>query len=268
MKEKNICKIFALAILFLSIASSCAFFFSNDEIDIQNNDGMEGYYTSSLGASIKVIADKDMFTNTQSTETVTYYKVLSEDRKEHYETDYMKIQDNIPTEDEAIQIAESFIMDNGGLPKDAYLERVEQGYMEKRNYKTDELIEKRPMETRVNYERKINGYDVIGPGDSIAISIGEDGKILGYMWTWRTLEEAGEIEILSSEEAITKLENGQLMEIPISPYANPLTIEEASIAYYSEVMGEYQQYYTPVWIFSGIDANGDSLHIAVDALAR
>ena len=180
----------------------------------------------------------------------------------------MKIQENIPTEAEAINIAESFIKNNGGLPKDAYLKGVRQGYMEKRNYKTDELVEKYPMETKVDYGRKINGYEVVGPGDSITVSIGEDGKILGYMRTWRTLEEAGEIEILSSEEAITKLENGQLMEIPISPYANPLAIEEASIAYYSEVMGEYQEYYTPVWVFKGTDSNGDSVQIAVDALAR
>jgi len=268
MNEKNISKIFALAVLFLSIASAFTIVFSTDVVETQNNDDMEEYYTSALGASIAIKAKKDMFTNVQSSESVKYYRVLNEDSDLDVEADFMDPQNNIPSEKEAVVIADSYVESHGGLPKDAFVKYVEQQYMEKRNQKTGELVEKYPLVTEVNYARIVDGMEVVGPGDFIMVSIGEDGNVLCYMRTWRALQEAGEIDIIPSEQAIAKLESGQIMQKPVSPYQSPLTIDDISLGYYSEAIGEYQEFYMPVWVFSGTDTHGRSVNVVVDALAR
>lgn len=268
MKEKNICKIFALAILFLSIASVCAFLFSADVVDNQSNDDMEGYYTSALGASISIKVKKDIVSNVQSSESIKYYRVLNEDSDLDVEADFMDPQNNIPSEEEAKIIADSYVKSHGGLPEDAFIKYVEQQYLEKRNQKTGELVEKYPLVTEVNYARIVNGMEVVGLGDFIMVSIGEDGNVLCYMRTWRTLQEAGGIDIISSEQALTKLESGQIIQKPVSPYRDPLTIEEASLAYYSEAIGEYQEFYMPVWVFKGTDSKGENIEITVEATGR
>jgi len=265
---KNTSKIFALAILFLSIASAYTFIFSTDVVENQNNDNIEYYYSSALGASISIQLKKDIISNDDPSQSVPYYRVLNEDRDIKALPDFMDPQNNIPSEEEAKIIADSYVKSHGGLPEDAFIKYVEQQYLEKINQKTGELVEKYPLVTEVNYARVVNGMEVTGLGDFIMVSIGEDGNVLCYMRTWRTLQEAGEIDIISSEQALTKLESGQVIQKPVSPYRDPLTIEEVSLGYYSEAIGEYQEFYMPVWIFKGTDSKGENIKITVEALTR
>lgn len=236
---------------------------STDNLEMIDDNG--GYRNpSALGTAIS-IEKADNMLNVYSQQTVPYYRVLDEDRIVEVHPDYMDAQSNIPSEEEAKKIADSYLQSFGEIPEGLILDIIEQQYVEKVDYTSDKVVEKLPLVTEVTYGREINGFEVTGPGDFIMVSIGEDGKVLCHLKTWRTLEEVGEIEIISSEDALAKLERGEIMRKPVSPFRDPLTINEISLGYYSQPSLQYQEFYKPVWIFKGVDSFGEKLEIAVEA---
>jgi regulatory protein YycI of two-component signal transduction system YycFG len=195
-------------------------------------------------------------------DTMTYFRVLDEACAENVDSAYMMIQKNIPSTEEAHQIATAYIQDHGGLPDDAVVHDIQQQYVKKMT--NGQEVESLPVITEVTYRRELDGLPVVGPGDFILIGIGENGKVLCYLKTWRVLDEAGQTNILTVPGALTKLKQGNTIESPISSYED-VTVTEMHLGYYAKATGEKQHFYNPVWIFTGTDKFGGPVEVVVEA---
>jgi len=266
METKKKFKIFAIISLFLlaTLISTASFSIPIlDNLTRGDNNSLQG--TTALGGSRRIEIVKDIALP-EAPQTVPYYKVLDEDHEEEIDPELMTTQQNIPSEEEAMSIAEAYLQSHGGLPNDAILKDVQSQFVKK--VTNGEVVESMPLMTEVTYGRIINGMPVVGPGDTILVAIGENGKILCFLKTWRTLEEAGQTEIIEAEHACDKLKNGETIETPLSSYRNPIKINKMYLAYYSKVTGEEQTFYKPVWVFEGIEKRGGDVLMVVEASIR
>jgi len=193
---------------------------------------------------------------------VTYYKVVSEDRKFYASPKMMKPKKFVPSKDVAIKIAEEYLSKNGGLPKDAVLKMVETVTLKALNVKTGEIVAERPLCVDIKYKRVINGHPVIGPCDEIELSIGEN-EVIYFSKLWRKLEPVGAVEIISAEDALSKLKSGEIINKPMY-IQQPITVHDVKLGYYATI-GK-QDFYTPVWIFYCKDGFGNNLTLAVNAV--
>jgi regulatory protein YycI of two-component signal transduction system YycFG len=109
---------------------------------------------------------------------------------------------------------------------------------------------------------------VVGSGDTITVSLGENGEIIYFSKSWRILEEAGVMDVISGEEAIGKLKSGQVMNNPMGDISSVVEIQKAEIGYFSATPDTEQEYYEPVWIFTGVDSYGDNVISIVKGVAE
>lgn len=250
--------------VFIILTLMLSSFFSagqmNDEVDFNTEE--THHLSAILGLSDRIIVPREVISENYP-EKIAYYKVIGADFDDELSSECMSTQENIPSEEKAKIIAEEYIKANGGLPEDAIFKGVQEQYLKKKQGK--EEIEEIPLLTEVTYRREINGVPVVGPGDFILVSIGENEKVLCYIKTWKRIEKAGQMDIINVYDAIEKLENGNYMDIPLSPYDHPITINKISIGYYSQAKGIEQEFYKPVWIFNGTSSHGEEVNISIDA---
>lgn len=195
------------------------------------------------------------------------YKVISVDSISEGKPELMNIKNSIPSESEASKLAEKVLAEYGGLPHDAKLSLVEQVTIKKYNGKSGIIEEEYPQWTSVHYKQDINGLQVIGPGAGIVVNLGENGEMLGISKGWRTLEYAGEVPVISVEEAYQKLKNGEtLIVYQSSPIG--LRISDIQLGYYAEDIREDQKYYTPVWLFYAGKEGQKAFPRPVDAVKK
>jgi len=191
-----------------------------------------------------------------------YYKVIKDDRQFYVSPTMMKPKKSVPSRDIAIKIAEEYMSKNGGLPKDAVLKMVKMVTLKALNVKTGKIVAERPICVDIKYKRVINGHPVIGPGDEIDISIGEN-EVIFFSKVWRKLEPAGTVDIISAEEALDELRNGEIINKPMY-VEQPITVYDVKLGYYATI-GK-QEYYKPVWVFYCKDGFGNNLTLAVNAV--
>jgi hypothetical protein len=198
------------------------------------------------------------------------YKVLYEEREEEGSPDMMDTKDSIPSEEESLEITSQFIQKYGGLPEDAYLYDVNSLYLKQINKSSGEPVVEAeyPIMVEVTYNRRIDGMPVVGSGDTITVSLGENGEIIYFSKSWRILEEAGVMDVISGEEAIGKLKSGQVMNNPMGDISSVVEIQKAEIGYFSATPDTEQEYYEPVWIFTGVDSYGDNVISIVKGVAE
>jgi hypothetical protein len=158
----------------------------------------------------------------------------------------------------------------GQLPEDSYLSDVEVLYLKTINTSTgQDIVEKEePVLVEVSYNRQINGVPVVGPGDFITVSLGDDGEIIYFFKTWRELEIAGEVSIIDANTAIKNLQEGKTIQKPAGSERPIVEINDIKIGYFSDVTGSNQDFYKPVWIFKGIDDRGYEVVKCVDGVAK
>ncbi|MDD4497683.1 MAG: two-component system regulatory protein YycI [Methanosarcinaceae archaeon] len=243
--------------LLVIIATAGLVFISSDDIGSVSNLGQ----TEDLVINTRIPAITGQF---------PCYKVLSEDREKVSSPDIMDTKDTIPSEKESLEIASQFIEKHGGLPEDAYFYGVESLYLKQINKSGGEPVveAEHPLMVEVIYKRSINGMPVVGPGDTITISLGENGEVTSFSKSWRILEEIGTKEVISGEEAIEKLKAGQIMRNPIGENSPVVEVHKAELGYFSATPDSEQEYYEPVWIFKGVARNGDNVTRIVEGLAK
>jgi hypothetical protein len=162
----------------------------------------------------------------------------------------MVIKTAIPSEEEAISLAEKVLEQYGGLPFDAILRKAERVTMKEYNTATGVTGQEYPQWTQVIYTRQVAGLPVAGPGAEITVCLGENGEVLQFDKVWRTLQYVRDIPIISAEEAFDKLKRRELVEIPQSSM-NGLIVSDIRLGYYAEDRDHDQENYNPVWIFYG-----------------
>ena len=187
--------------------------------------------------------------------TVPDYRVVSVQKFSTGTGTSLTVKEHIPTIEEAPGLAEKALIQYGGLPVDAVLERTEQVFMKKYNLKTGTVEEQYPQYTRVAYSHYVNGSPVMGSG--IDVSLGEDGELLDISKDWSTLSYAGEVLVISANEAFEKLQARDLL-IPIQSSLNGYHITRIQSGYYVRthnpgvsMQAPAPNQCTPVWIFYG-----------------
>jgi len=195
------------------------------------------------------------------------YKVINVDSISEGKPELMIIKNSIPSESEAPKLAEKKLSEYGGLPHDAKLSLVEKVTIKKYNGKTGIIEEESPQWTSVHYKQEIYGLPVIGPGAGIVVNLGENGELLGISKGWRIVEYAGEVPVISVEEAYQKLKNGDTM---IAYQSSPigLRVSDVKMGYYAEDIREDQKYYSPVWLFYAGKEGQKAFPRPVDAVKK
>lgn len=189
-------------------------------------------------------------------ETLPYYKVIKEDKIHENVDKVITPRESLPSEEKAVKIANEFLKKRSCLPEGAYISYLDEYTIKTINENTSIVEKEAPVFVRVSYNRNLDGYPVVGPGDSMEVCIGEKEEIVYFFKTWREVEKAGEISIIDADSAIEKLKQYEVIEDLAGPEKYPIEINKIEIGYYSETTGAEQSYYKPVWIFKGKDGFG------------
>lgn len=173
-------------------------------------------------------------------------------------------KNSVTSEEDAPRVAEQVMASYGGIPSDALLVLVNTSYAKRINDDTGEILEKWPVSTTVAYHRTLKGMPIVGDGDKILIDLGENGEPLWIVKIWRTLEYTGSnVSIISPQQAIEKLQNGESMNHPLTD--QKIIITNISLGVYEKSRSDPQIFLEPVWIFSGTTTSRDRVSFYVYA---
>jgi len=156
----------------------------------------------------------------------------------------------LPSDAEAMEIAETFLSSRGLFPSGAVVSNVVADEQCEINTSTKEVSNVIKTDLQVIFDRKIDNIPVIGPGSKLKVYIGNDGEVIGFYKAWRALEPYSECKIKTPEEAFENLKAGKCR------FAGPIgfdkaIVEEISLAYYIEAADKEQDFVEPVYVFKG-----------------
>lgn len=162
----------------------------------------------------------------------------------------VKKEPKLPSDAEAMEIAETFLSSRGLLPSDAVVSNVvadEQGEI---NTSTKEVSNVIKTDLQVIFDRKIDGVPVNGPGSKLKVYIGNDGEVIGFYKAWRALEPYGKCKIKTPEEAFEDLKAGKCRFAGSIGFDKAI-VNEILLAYYIEAADKEQDFVEPVYVFKG-----------------
>lgn len=195
--------------------------------------------------------------------TVPLYRIVSVDQYSSGTGTALMVKKEIPSVEEAPGLAEKALVAYGGLPADAVLERTEQVFMRKYNLMTETVEEQYPQYTQVMYRQYVNGSPVMNSG--LSVLLGEGGELLDISKDWSTLAPAGELPVISAEEAMEKLRARDLLR-PVQCSLDGYHITRVQSGYYAGAFEtpvphapgpETPDNVIPVWIFYGVKPGTD-----------
>ncbi len=163
---------------------------------------------------------------------------------------YPQTPPDLPSDEEAAQIATEFLANSGLLPADAEVGEVVVGG------KSGEIV----THLLVRFTRQIDGIPVAGPGAKFGVRIGDNGEVIRLLKVWREVESYKRISINSPQQAYQGLIAGEgSYVVPLD--CQKVVIEGVSLAYWMEACPEKQEYVAPIYEFRGkcLDEEGKYL---------
>jgi hypothetical protein len=176
---------------------------------------------------------------------------------------------NLPSEEEARQIAIDFLAQSGLLPADAkagdsYETDVVTGgtcgIVEEGGETEPEVIEEYVAHLLVRFHRQIDGFPVTGSGNNFGVRIGDEGEVIAALNVWRAVTPYNEVIIDTPEQAYQELKSGA------GSYYTPLdcekvVVEQVYLAYWMELLDQHQEHVVPIYEFKGkcLDKDGEYL---------
>jgi hypothetical protein len=184
---------------------------------------------------------------------------------------------NLPSEEEAKQIAIDFLAQSGLLPPDSTVgdgcevevvtggtygieQEVPEEVVEEGGEIEPEVVEEYVAHLLVRFHRQIDGFRVTGPGNQLGVRIGDEGEVITVLKVWREVTPYNEVVINTPEQAYQELKSGA------GSYYAPLdcekvVVEQVYLAYWMEPLDEHQEYVVPVYEFKGkcLDKDGEYL---------
>jgi PKD repeat protein len=177
-----------------------------------------------------------------------------------------RIKNNIPSTFEAPLLAQTALAPYGGLPPDAVLTHIGQSILSQRNETSGDIATEYFIATSIGYDRKINQMSVEGSGQVIRLQFGENGELLYLLKRWRTLEPIDQVPVISAVNAVEKLKQGEVLDHYQSEESSSvMNVNNISLGYYTPYENRPEITLEPVWIFSGTNADGDTIKYFVDA---
>lgn len=156
------------------------------------------------------------------------------------------IAENLPSDEEAIKIATSFLKKRNLLPDGAKVGGVthEKAYTTS-NGKTQVSWE----DILVYYTRELNGMKV--DGTQFEIEIGGHGDVIRFFSNWKEYEAIGEYPVKSQESSIESLKLKGITTASGPDKPDTVTIDEIYLAYETNAVAYKEEYLEPVWVFKG-----------------
>jgi hypothetical protein len=171
---------------------------------------------------------------------------------------------NLPSEDEAINIAEEFLKRNNLLPDNTFFNKV--GYYEFMEFDSNGLtIDSGVSAISVSFGFTIGDIKVEGPGAKVSVTFGDDSEIISVLKCWREITPNEKHEIIPFQDVYDSFKERWPPEATDSEQkeqADILTtvnIREVYLTYYAESGCIPQSYIEPVYVFRGdyIVSTGD-----------
>lgn len=169
-------------------------------------------------------------------------------------------QPNLPSDNEAIKIAENFLLEKDLLPADAKFDKVLADKQLKLEKGTDDIIEEYTVTLQaISSTRQINDIPIVGPGNELKVYIGENGEVVGLFYAWRDIELSKDVvSIKTAETAYNELTAGKSMFItPNLDQANKVNVKNIYLAYWINPANKRQEYALPVYVFEGEVLNSE-----------
>ncbi|WP_165077313.1 hypothetical protein [Methanogenium sp. MK-MG] len=167
-------------------------------------------------------------------------------------------QPDLPSDDEAKVIAETYCADRGLLPEGDCFNQVSV-YFSQGAWDAGKEISSYNVTLAAQCRQTINDLPTIG--GATTVYIGEGGEVVGVTKKSRELEEkpVRYSNIISPEQATKELAAGNDVITPLEGNYDKVTITDISLAYWIEPLVSSQEYVYPVYVFSGTaEGNGES----------
>jgi PKD repeat protein len=209
----------------------------------------------------------DSIVTPDSPQTFPFYRGILRDGDsfEKFFQTIVKIRQNVTSEKEADQAARKAMDPYGGIPPDAVYQGAETTYAEYHNYTSNKVEWRRPTSTSVSYTRYINDRWIIGDNNRIRLELGENGELLYVKKVWRNYTYIGDVPIISLDQAIQKLRNGETMETYLDQKQD-VKITVMGIGYYAKNTANNETVLEPIWSFYGATGSGNP--VAFNIYAR
>ena len=175
---------------------------------------------------------------------VTYRKsgaFLFGDFARLYHPDY---EPELPDEDEAREIAVSFLRENEWWPEGAVLAGVERGEFERAEGREREKRSVQANHICVHFRFSLDSIETYGPGAKVKVYVGHGGEVIGLFHAARKLHPYAEFAPLS---------RGELEEVLSRKLGIPLRgilLRQAMLAYMAESPVLDSRFVQPVYVFS------------------
>jgi hypothetical protein len=166
-----------------------------------------------------------------------------------------KVRQNVTSPQDAPDVAKRVLESYGGLPEDAVFDGAETTYVEEYNHTINKVTARWPMFTTITYTRNINGLWIVGDSNRIKLTLGSDGELLWIYKEWRNYSYIEDVPLISVNEAINKLERGDLVSTTWHSEAGNVTIDTITPGYYAKNVDNSETLLEPIWMMFG---NGDS----------
>jgi hypothetical protein len=184
---------------------------------------------------------------------------------------------NLPSEEEAGQIAIDFLAQSGLLPANAtegdgcevevvtggtyaVEEEVPEEGVEEGGETEPEVVEEYVAHLLVRFHRQIDGFPVTGPGNQLGVRIGDEGEVITVLKVWREVTPYNEVVIKTPEQAYQDLKSGA-GSYDACLDCEKVVVEQVNLAYWMEPLDQHQEYVVPVYEFKGkcLDKDGEYL---------
>ncbi|MCJ7514800.1 MAG: hypothetical protein MUO89_02355 [Dehalococcoidia bacterium] len=112
----------------------------------------------------------------------------------------------------------------------------------------------------VSFPYFVDGMEATGPGSKIEVSVGDNGEVVGMLWSWRPLSSLGTDSIISQKQAYEELLQGKgSLEVPLD--CKKVVVNRVQLKYWLDPPSEKQDFIVPVYEFTGtcLDKNGNTL---------
>lgn len=179
--------------------------------------------------------------------------VMYVNREKAYE--YTGPPGNLPTDAQAVQIAESFMNINGIQRPGAVNDSVTQMVAQETEEGSRTRISTTAFQKRVNYRRTINvggqPYPVVGPGGKITVMLGESGQVVLFVKVWRETYPQSNVPLYPVQAAIQNFHNMTSLALVGGseiPQCKRIEIDNVSVGYYEADFVTNQAVIFPVYI--------------------
>jgi len=168
---------------------------------------------------------------------------------------------SLPSDEASTQYAVAFLVENG-----LYNERFEVNSVVEQYTGEKETGDYNAYCKSVYFYPTAGGIPVYGVS-RIAVSVGDNGGIVGVYHFYKDIDEAGIVDLISPESLYERIENAEFSS-SINPAAVEAAINEIFLGYWEDSGSiEEQPYLQPVWVYIGIAVLEDGQEEPFDVIA-